>query len=1176
MLAVLALTLPCSPASTAEHKIVYLGHTWSRKADDLNFFTTADRHRVAVDDDGMHVASSPLDHADRTIKLAFDSLFVHDGQYFIGRNLGNHGYDYISIGTRKTLSGGADLRAKPLWEKTLFRIDGHHFDPDPIRGDIGMAIFPAAKLAIWCGQSQWDSRGFGVSAFGEDKHRPQYDLKAFPLSSSAGGSVKSEDFPDRVFLDQAARGFWYLGGSGGVDARQMVVAFVTPELTARGARELKLGKQVPIGAFGTNTFEAGVIARDKLFLLIAQPVPRIGGVDPSRRLLRIDRTTGALAETRVSFNCFIDDVRLAALGDDVAIHSPDELAVVAGDSLEEKWRMSIDQMIDRGGLDYRCYRVCGSPAGDRLAVGLATPYRKPGEHTHVRILAASGKMVSEHALKPGSIDNLVFTKDGGLLVLSGQYTATIGGATDVLANEAEATARARTRAPQQGLATGPATRPHSYRAGPLKDRHTIWFNQPARGFGGESLPLGNGHLGAMFDGRTDASRIVVNVDSMWEGSESDMAAYQGFAEIGLALNHDPKEIGDYRRELDLRTGLYSVTYTHEGTRYKREAFCSYPHGLLAVRLTADKPGAYTGDIELMAMHESQFKKDRDGIEFTGALANGRKYQAVMRLQAEGGEIRPEAGAGGERVFTWRRFTSHRPYQSIRVEGADSITIYLAGDTDYSLNPADRFRGPDPAVKIAPRLATIGKLSFDQLKAASAEDVAALFDRCTIELATKNPEAESLPVDARMNAYAKGAGDTGLEALAFAAQRYTMIACSRPGSLPANLQGIWNNSNWPAWTADYHTDINIQMNYWFIEPANLPECAEPLFDYFDSQIPVWRKRAKATFGDAVRGWTVGYMNNIDGGMAYKNFPPGSAWLAWHVAQHFKFNQDQDFLTNRAYPMLKELSQQWQDILIERPDGQLTTPRTMSPEHKPMQYGIGQDTQIVHNLFTDYLAAAKRLDVDPGLRAEVADLRHRLLPIKIGRWGQIQEWERDRDSRYCTHRHIQHLFAAFPGSQISPHTPELSHAAVTSLEARGMGSAGWSHAWRISLFARLGRPDLVDRQLRSTLRALHPNLVWQGKEQIDAGCGYASGVCEALLQSHVTLDQTDSQFLIHLLPALPPSWPTGKARGLRARGGLTVDVEWEGRKVTRFTIRSATPRNVQVRVDDETRAVPTCPL
>ncbi len=335
----------------------------------------------------------------------------------------------------------------------------------------------------------------------------------------------------------------------------------------------------------------------------------------------------------------------------------------------------------------------------------------------------------------------------------------------------------------------------------------------------------------------------------------------------------------------------------------------------------------------------------------------------------------------------------------------------------------------------------------------------------------------------------------------------------------------------------------------VKSANLAECAKPLFDYIESQISYRRKACKQIYGAG--GW--------------KNFPAGSAWYAWHFAEHFKFNQDLGYLKEHAYPVLKELSEHWQDLLIARPDGELTTPRTMSPEHKPKQYGISQDRQIVHNLFTDYARAASRRKLDADFKRQVLAMRDRLVKPRIGRWGQLQEWENDHDSRYCTHRHIQHLFAAFSGSQISAsQTPELANAAVKSLEARGHGRSGWSKVWRISIFARLRRPELAYRQLSNMLWSgpfgrFHDHLMWEGKKQIDAPCGYASGVCEILLQSHETLDETDGRYVIHLLPALPGAWPEGKVKGLLARGGYEIDIKWKDGKLTQAVIRNVSSPN-----------------
>lgn len=1152
----LGLLLPVSSASAADSKVTYLSQAWFHKADNLNLLDTPRGQRLAVDNQGRHIADESLAPGNPNIRFLFDSIHELDGIYYIARDLGNHGYDYLEVGKRGSMLTGEQIMKDELWRKPLFNATPYQWHYDIKRGDMGMAIFPDAGLAVTCGQTIWDSRDTRLSRFRQGDEKPvNVAPEELPIFTSMNGSVRAEDMPDRAFVDHDGGGFWYLGTQNVVGTQKWMLAFVIPKKNQAGIGTLTLPKLIEVGDFAKETFENGVVIGDKLFLLIATRDSSVAGVQPERRLLRIDRETGDVAETKLNFDIYLDDVRLAAMGKDVAVYSQQELRMVDGGSLDVKWTKTVGQLIDPGALDYRIYGVSNNPLGDRLAVGLATPHRKSNEPTHVLTLKPDGGKLGHHPLKPGSIDHLVFIDGGGLLVLSAHYTAELGTKT-VAENEAAsiATAEAKLATPAP-VTTDPST-PFAYLDKPLNERFKVWFDKPTKGFGQASLPIGNGHMGVMLDGGTDKANIVVNVDSQWTGDSVQMGAYQGFAEISVMLGHDPAKVSDYRRELDLRTGIHTVTYEYDGTRYKREAFASFPTGLFAIRFTADKPGAHTGDIELMSMHPATFRKSTDGIEFAGTLeGNKRKFKGVMKLATEGGRVVPDAGVDGERTAQQRRNISVQPFHAVRVENADSITLYMAGDTDYSPDAAKDFRGDDPAVKIAPRLANIGKLTFDQMKQTSAEDVATLFDRCTLDLATNNADAEGLPIDQRKAAYRGGASDPGFEALVFAAQRHMMIASSRPGSLPANLQGVWNNSNWPAWTSDYHADINIQMAYWFTEPANLPECHEVLFDYIESQIPVRRKHSKRQYGENVRGWNVHYMNNIFGGYSYKDYPAGSAWYAQHFAEHFKFNQNQTYLKERAYPLMKELSEHWQDLLIERPNGELVSPRTISPEHKPPQYGISQDIQLVHNLFTDYIAASKRLGRDDDFRETVADMRSRLLPIKIGRWGQIQEWERDRDNRFCTHRHPHQMIAAFPGSQITTDTPELAKAVVTGLEARGTGGGvGWSQVWRINHFARLRRPDLAYRQVRIALPLFHDHLIWQSKNQIDAPCGYASGVCEMLLQSHRPLGDDDSRFLIEILPALPDAWPTGRIQGMRARGGFEVDLAWANGKLLEARIRN----------------------
>jgi alpha-L-fucosidase 2 len=411
---------------------------------------------------------------------------------------------------------------------------------------------------------------------------------------------------------------------------------------------------------------------------------------------------------------------------------------------------------------------------------------------------------------------------------------------------------------------------------------------------------------------------------------------------------------------------------------------------------------------------------------------------------------------------------------------------------------------------------------------------------------------------------KGGFDPELEVLLFQYARYLMIACSRPGDLPANLQGVWNPSNNPPWRCDYHSDVNVQMNYWFVDAANLGECFLPLAEWLHSVIPVRRDATRKEFG--TRGWATRSENGIFGGATYHWVPGDAAWIAQNIWDHYAFSQDRQYLVTRAYPVLKELCEFWEDSLKEGPGGTLVSPKSQSPEHGPWAEGNSYEQQLVHDLFTNYIEASRVLGVDEGFRTKVETMRNRLLGPQIGRWGQLQEWAQDLDDPKDQHRHLSHMIAVHPGRQISPlTTPKLAEAAKVSLNARGDGSTGWSRAWKICIWARLHDGDraykilsgMLKSQITENLFDTHPPF------QIDGNFGYAAAVCEMLLQSHTGE--------IHLLPALPAAWPTGKVTGLRARGNFTVDIEWKDGQVTHYRIASPDPQTVKLRVNGETKTI-----
>jgi len=682
----------------------------------------------------------------------------------------------------------------------------------------------------------------------------------------------------------------------------------------------------------------------------------------------------------------------------------------------------------------------------------------------------------------------------------------------------------------------------------------LWYDAPAKNWERGALPIGNGRLGCMIFGDAPAERIQFNEDSLWVGDEHDTGAYQAFGDLHIKM--PGHEAGDYRRQLDLRTAVHTITYTSGGTRYRREYFASHPAGVLVFRFTADRKGAHTGTISLTDMHKGKVTAGGNKITCSGSLENyayrksRRKYEIALEYEAQvlvlnqGGSVRAEDGA-------------------IAFKDADSLTILLAADTDY-LNRRDKgWRGEHPHERLSRQIKAAAAKPYQTLREEHVRDYRALFDRLALDVGRTPDAARALPTDKRLDAYKKGGADPDLEELLFQYARYLMISCSRPGSLPANLQGLWNRSNNPPWRCDYHTDVNVQMNYWFVDAANLSECFEPYAEWMNSIREVRKERTREAF-DA-RGWTMRAENGIFGGSTWKWIKPTSAWCAQNLWDHFAFTCDEAYLRTRAYPIMKELCFFWEDVLKELPDGTLVSPEGYSPEHGPEGVdGVSHDQQLVWDLFTNTIEASEALGVDEKYADKLAAMRKRLLGPQIGRWGQLQEWMKDIDKKNDRHRHLSHMIAVHPGRQISPlTTPKLAEAAEVSMNARGDGATGWSRAWKICIWARLHDGDHAYKILRGMLRGnvarnlfdLHPPF------QIDGNFGYAAGVCEMLLQSHLRTD--DGRYQIHLLPALPSAWKTGRVTGLCARGGFEVDIAWKDGRLTEATLRPTLGRALHLR-------------